>query len=198
LQKKEVSVRIVATMLMIRLKRVGKKHDPSFRVVLTDSRKGPKSSAFKEILGNYNAQKGEPVFDGERIKYHISKGAQVSDTVHNLLVKAGILEGKKKNVLHIDKIKKASAVAKAVADKKESEKTGIAETAEVPAETTETPAEEAPVVTPSDAEALKGEEATEDKPSDAEAVEEKTEEPKTEEAEEAEVKEEEKVEEEKE
>ena len=93
-------------MLKIRLKRVGKKHDPSFRVILTDSRKGPKSGAFLEILGNYNAQKGEPQFNGERIKEWIGKGAQMSDTVNNLLVKAGIIEGKKKNVLHHDKIRK--------------------------------------------------------------------------------------------
>ncbi len=93
-------------MLKIRLKRVGKKHDPSFRVILTDSRKGPKSGAFLEVLGNYNAQKGEPQFNGERIKEWIGKGAQMSDTVNNLLVKAGIIQGKKKDVLHHDKIRK--------------------------------------------------------------------------------------------
>lgn len=94
------------TMLKIRLQRVGKKHDPSFRVVLTDSRKGPQSGAFLEILGNYNAQKGEPQLKGERIKHWITKGAQASDTVHNLLLKLKIIEGKKKDVLHHDKIKK--------------------------------------------------------------------------------------------
>ncbi|HDH03977.1 MAG TPA: 30S ribosomal protein S16 [Candidatus Campbellbacteria bacterium] len=94
-------------MLKIRLRRIGKKHDPSFRVVLTDSRKGPQSGAFLEILGNYNAQKGEPQLKGERIKHWISKGAQISDTVHNLLLKLKIIEGKKKDVLHHERIKKA-------------------------------------------------------------------------------------------
>jgi len=136
-------------MLKIRLKRVGKKHDPSFRVILTDSRKGPKSGAFLEILGNYNAQKGEPQFNGERIKEWIGKGAQMSDTVNNLLVKAGIIEGKKKNVLHHDKIRKErekkEAEAKpeepAVEEKVEEAPTPATETA--PVEEVK-PVEEAP------------------------------------------------------
>ncbi len=94
-------------MLMIRLQRVGKKHDPSFRVVLTDSRNAPRSGSFIEILGNYNAQRGEPKFNAEKIKQWISKGAKLSDTVHNLLVKEKIIEGKKRDVLHHTKIKKA-------------------------------------------------------------------------------------------
>ncbi len=100
---------------MIRLLRTGKKHDPSFRVVLTDSRKGPQSGAFLEILGNYNARKGEPQLKEERIKHWISKGAQVSDTVHNLLVSAKILKIKKKDVLHHTRIKKAKEKKKPAA-----------------------------------------------------------------------------------
>lgn len=94
-------------MLMIRLQRIGKKHDPSFRVVLTDSRRGPQSGSFIEILGNYNAQRGEPKFNAEKIKHWISKGAKLSDTVNNLLVKEKIIEGKKRDVLHHTRIKKA-------------------------------------------------------------------------------------------
>jgi len=92
-------------MLMIRLLRTGKKHDPSFRVVVTDSRNAPQSGRFKEVLGSYNAQKGEPQFKTERIKHWISQGAQISDTVNNLLIKAKIIEGKKKDVLHHTRIK---------------------------------------------------------------------------------------------
>lgn len=92
-------------MLKIRLQRVGKKHDPSFRVVLIDSRRAAKCGAVLEILGNYNAQRGEPKFNAEKIKEWISKGAQVSDTVNNLLVGAKIIAGKKKDVLHHTKIK---------------------------------------------------------------------------------------------
>lgn len=82
-------------MLMIRLQRVGRANDPSFRVVLTDSRNAPRSGGFLEILGSYNARQGEPVLKKDRIEYWLSKGARASDTVHNILVKTGIQKGPK-------------------------------------------------------------------------------------------------------
>ena len=106
-------------MLKIRLQRVGRKHDPSFRVVLTDSKNGPRSGKTIEILGNYDAKKDVKRIDGEKIKNWMSKGAQVSDTVHNLLISEKIISGKKINVLPkkspiIDEEKlKAEAEAKA-------------------------------------------------------------------------------------
>ena len=86
-------------MLKIRLQRIGRKNDPAFRVVLTDSKNAAKSGKFKEILGSYNLKKGEVVFKADRITYWISKGAQVSDTVHNFLVHQKLIVAKKKNVL---------------------------------------------------------------------------------------------------
>jgi small subunit ribosomal protein S16 len=86
-------------MLKIRLQRTGRKNDPSFRVVLTDSKNATKSGKFNEILGSYNPKKGETLFKADRVTYWISNGAQVSDTVHNFLVHQKIIEGKKKNVL---------------------------------------------------------------------------------------------------
>lgn len=86
-------------MLKIRLQRIGRKNDPAFRVVLTDSKNAAKSGKFKEILGSYNLKKGEVVFKADRIIYWISKGAQVSDTVHNFLVHQKLIVAKKKNVL---------------------------------------------------------------------------------------------------
>jgi small subunit ribosomal protein S16 len=86
-------------MLKIRLQRVGRKNDPSFRVVLTDSKNATRSNKFHEILGSFDARKGEPVMNAERVKYWVSVGAQPSGTVHNLLVGAKIIEGKKINVL---------------------------------------------------------------------------------------------------
>ena len=114
-------------MLKIRLQRVGRKHDPSFRIVLTDSKNGPKSGKFIEILGNYDAKKDVKVADGEKIKYWISQGAKVSDTVHNILVDLKIFEGKKINVLPkkspvIDEEKlKAEAEAKEKEQEKDEE-----------------------------------------------------------------------------
>ena len=87
-------------MLMIRLQKVGRKHEPVFRLVLTDSKNGPQSGKFLEVLGSFDARKGDTSdFKGDRIKDLISKGAQPSGTVHNMLVESKIIEGKKINVL---------------------------------------------------------------------------------------------------
>jgi small subunit ribosomal protein S16 len=91
-------------MLKIRLQRIGRKNDPSFRAVLTDSKNATKSGKFLEIIGSYNPKIGEAKFNAERIKYWISKGAQVSDTMHNFLVHQKVIDGKKKNVLPRKKI----------------------------------------------------------------------------------------------
>ena len=85
---------------MVRLQRVGRKHEPVFRLVLTDSKNGPKSGKFQEILGHFDARNAEKAeFKVERVKYWISMGAQLSDTVHNLLVERKVIEGKKINNL---------------------------------------------------------------------------------------------------
>ena len=94
-------------MLMIRLQRVGRNNDPSYRVVVTEKATGPQSGKYLEMVGSYDARKDSQTFDGERIKYWISKGAQLSPTVHNLLLDAGVVEGKKINVLPKNKNKKA-------------------------------------------------------------------------------------------
>jgi small subunit ribosomal protein S16 len=88
-------------MLKIRLQRVGRTHEPKFRVVLTDSQNGPKSGKYVEVLGSYDARldhKKEEI-KADRIKHWISKGAQMSDTVHNLLVDLKVISGKKINAL---------------------------------------------------------------------------------------------------
>ncbi len=90
----------ISLMLIIRLQRVGKRNEPTFRVVLTDSKNGPKSGKFLEVLGSYDPRdKNITKIDSERVKEWISKGAQVSDTVHNILINQGTIEGKKINVL---------------------------------------------------------------------------------------------------
>jgi len=86
-------------MLKIRLQRIGRKNDPSFRAVLTDSKNSTKSGKFLEILGTYNPKAGEKILDAERIKYWMSQGAKCSDTMHNFLVHDKVIVGKKVNVL---------------------------------------------------------------------------------------------------
>lgn len=86
---------------MIRLQRVGRKHEPTFRLVLTDSKNGPKSGKYLEVLGSYDPRRDNKVeqFDVEKIKHWISKGAQLSDTVHNFFISKKIITGKKVNAL---------------------------------------------------------------------------------------------------
>ena len=102
-------------MLAIRLQRVGRKNDPSFRVIVTDSKMKPKTGNFLEILGSYDARKGKPVINTERAKHWLSMGAQASGTVHNILVDLKAVTAKKINVLgkKTPIIKEAPVVAEA-------------------------------------------------------------------------------------
>ena len=84
-------------MLVIRFQRVGRKNDPAFRLVVTEKKSKPKSGEL-EILGSYHPKTKHTILKSERILYWISKGAQVSPTVHNLLVKHGVVKGKKMHV----------------------------------------------------------------------------------------------------
>ena len=73
----------------IRLKRVGAKNKPAFRIVVADSR-SPRDGKFIEELGTYLPQKKGDNFtlDLERAKYWVSKGAQPSETVASFIKKA--------------------------------------------------------------------------------------------------------------
>ncbi len=87
-------------MLKIRLQRVGRKHEPIFRIVLTDSKNSTKSGRYKEILGNFDLRsKDGATLKTDRINHWISNGAQLSDTIHNLFVDKKIVSGKKINKL---------------------------------------------------------------------------------------------------
>lgn len=123
-------------MLKIRLQRTGRKNEPTFRLVLTDSKNSAKSGRFLEVLGNFDSRKGEKAeFKGERISHWMSVGAQVSDTVHNLLVDKKIITGKKINKLP----KKSAPVVVAEAPAPE-----VKEEVKAP-EVAPAPVEEAPV-----------------------------------------------------
>jgi small subunit ribosomal protein S16 len=86
-------------MLKIRLQRVGRRNDPSYRIVVTESSRGPRNGKFVELLGSYAPKAGTISIDGERVKHWLSVGAQASDTVHNMLVNEKVIEGKKRNSL---------------------------------------------------------------------------------------------------
>lgn len=147
-------------MLKIRLKRVGRKNDPSYRLVVVPSTTGPKSGNVLEVLGNYDPRRNVKEVNGERVKHWISEGAQVSDTVHNILVSEKVIEGKKKNVLpRKSPVKKEgeevamSATPSEPAGEAPVEESSVAETSqkEDPAEAVpETPAETTEPESPSE------------------------------------------------
>jgi small subunit ribosomal protein S16 len=95
-------------MLKIRLQRTGRKHEPTFRVVVTESVRGPKSGRSIENVGFYDAKNGTKKIKGDRVLYWMGRGAQVSDTVHNFLVSTKVITGKKRAVF-IPKPKEAPA-----------------------------------------------------------------------------------------
>ena len=78
-------------MLKIRLQRIGKKNQPSFRVVLVEHTFRPQGK-YIEDLGSYNPKSKQKQFNKDRILYWISKGAQVSPTMHNFLVDEKIID----------------------------------------------------------------------------------------------------------
>lgn len=82
-------------MLVIRLFRVGRKNQPSFKLVVTDKRRPTRAGRFVEEVGFWNPVTKEKVLRQERIKYWLSKGAKPSNTIFNLLVSEKIIEGKK-------------------------------------------------------------------------------------------------------
>lgn len=77
----------------IRLKRIGAKKAPFYRLVVADSR-SPRDGKFIEEIGYYNpiTEPAEIKIDAEKAKKWLDNGAQPSDTVRNLLKKSGIIE----------------------------------------------------------------------------------------------------------
>ena len=135
-------------MLKIRLKRLGAKKAPTYRVIVINSTTKREGKPVEE-LGYYNPKTKEMKLNKEHAEAWISKGAQPTDTVKYLIANCnadGSLNYKKKETVKLSKkalAKKAAeeeAKAQAEAEAKAAEEAAKAE-AEAPAE--ETPAEEA-------------------------------------------------------
>ena len=122
-------------MLKIRMQRVGRINQPSYRIVVTEHTAAPKAGNFVEKLGTYNPKNKVRTLNEDRVKYWISVGAQPSDTMHNMLLGAGIISGKKINVLPSFKAPEAPA------EEAKTETAAPEAVAEAPA--AEAPAEEA-------------------------------------------------------
>lgn len=81
-------------MLAIKLQRIGKKKQASFRVVIAERRSKLNGRSIED-LGWMNPRTNTFQVNKERVKHWVSVGAKPTDTVHNLLVKASVIEGKK-------------------------------------------------------------------------------------------------------
>lgn len=80
-------------MLRIRLSRVGKRKQPSYRIVVTDQR-NPRAGAHNEIIGHYNPLTNPATLNmkEDRVIYWLQNGAQPSETAAKILSKAGLME----------------------------------------------------------------------------------------------------------
>ena len=100
----------------IRLRRVGRKKSPMYRIVVADS-KSPRDGKFIEIVGQYQPRTGDTALnlDADRVNHWLNVGAQPTDTVRSLLRKAGLLKQRHETRL----ASKLQASAVPVGEKKE-------------------------------------------------------------------------------
>ena len=82
-------------MLAIKLKRIGKKHQPSFRIIVAEKR-SKVTGRYVEDVGWLNPITKEFNIKKEQVEYWLKNGAQPTDTVYNLLVKSGLINGPKR------------------------------------------------------------------------------------------------------
>ncbi|HSI20158.1 MAG TPA: 30S ribosomal protein S16 [Verrucomicrobiae bacterium] len=132
-------------MLAIRLTRTGKIHDPHYRIVVQEKR-SKLNGKYIDLLGHYHPAQADKqlVVNKEKTEEWLAKGAQPSDTVTNLLVKAGIFDKSRRLSNFYTPTKKEEVVAEApaveVAEEAAVEEPAAELVEETPAE--ETPAEE--------------------------------------------------------
>jgi small subunit ribosomal protein S16 len=150
-----ISATVALTMLMIRFQRIGRKNDPAFRIVVLEKTSGPKAGKYVELVGTYNPKTKAANIQGDKIEAWVAKGAQVSDSVHNLLVKQGIRTGDKIAVItkknlekHIAKRAAEEATAKAAVEAKAAKE--AADAAKAAEEAKATAAAEAAAATPAE------------------------------------------------
>jgi small subunit ribosomal protein S16 len=91
-------------MLTIKLARRGKKNQAHFKLIILEKHKDPFGDYLEE-LGYWNPRLKKGEFKKERILYWLSKGAQMTASVNNLLINQGIIRGEKRKVTKIKKKK---------------------------------------------------------------------------------------------
>ncbi len=128
-------------MLKIRLRRMGSRHRPFYRVVVGDSRRTPRASALEEI-GYYDPRQKPATLniDVERADHWVSQGAQPSKTVERLLEKARV----ETPAAPAEEPEAEAEAPAAPAEESESKEAAEAAAAEPEAPSAETPSAEAP------------------------------------------------------
>ncbi len=103
-------------MLVIRLQPIGRKNQKKFRLILQERTQAPKAKA-QEILGSYDPhlkeRKDQVTLKTDRIKYWLGFGAQPSNTVHNMLIEFGVIEGDKRRSVFNKKAEPEAVVEEA-------------------------------------------------------------------------------------
>jgi small subunit ribosomal protein S16 len=97
-------------MVRLRLRRVGRKKQPIYRIVVADS-KSPRDGRFIEIVGQYSPRSTDDKavnLNTDRIEHWLNVGAQPSDTVRSILRRAGML--KARHELRVASKRQASAI----------------------------------------------------------------------------------------
>ncbi|MEP6857541.1 MAG: 30S ribosomal protein S16 [Gemmatimonadales bacterium] len=91
-------------MVKIRLRRVGRKNAPFYRILVADSQ-SPRDGKFIEIIGQYAPRQSEGSLnvDEVRANYWLDQGAQPTDTVRSLLRRAGVLKNRHEKRLGIER-----------------------------------------------------------------------------------------------
>ncbi len=125
-------------MLRIRLSRAGRKKQPFFKIVVIPRGAGTTSRNYKAEVGTHDPVNKETVIDTDVARTWLAKGAQPTDTVHNLFVKHGVITGRKKEAHDKDPVEPKEE--KPVEEKEE--KKDKEEKTEKPVEEKEEPKEE--------------------------------------------------------
>ena len=173
-------------MLMIRFQRIGRTNDPAFRIAVLEKERAAKAGNIVEQLGTYNPRSKALTLNEESVKAWLAKGAQPTDSIRNLLINKGVIEGKKVNVLPRKSPQKSevaiaaeAAAVKAAAEAAKAAEAAAKAEAEAPAVVEEAPSEVVTEVAPEVVEApteaeivAEAEPAVEDAPATEPATEE--------------------------
>jgi len=123
-------------MLMIRFQRIGRTNDPAFRIVVLEKERAAQAGNILELLGTYNPRSKALTLDEAGVKGWIAKGAQPTDSIRNLLINKGVIQGKKVNALpkRTPQKDEAAIAAEAEAAKAAKEAAAAAKVVEAPTE----------------------------------------------------------------